>query len=144
LEETTMKKLMTVGSALVLALTLGACKKEETPAAKPVEETKPVEAAKPAEPAPTPAPAADPAAAPAADSSGIPECDEYLATAAKFAACDKLPAEAKDAQLKGVEAAKSSWAALKDAPADAKKAAADSCKASNDGLKQAWTAAGCQ
>jgi hypothetical protein len=141
LEETTMKKLMTVGSALVLALTIGACKKDE-PAPAKVEEAKPVEAAKPAEP--TPAPAAEPAPAAAAESSGIPECDAYLATAQKFAACDKLPAEAKDAQLKGVEAAKASWASMKDAPAEAKKAAADSCKASDDGLKQAWTAAGCQ
>jgi hypothetical protein len=141
LEETTMKKLMTVGSALVLALAIG-CKKEEPPAAAPVEPAKPVEAAKPADPAPEATKPADPAAEAAkVASSGIPECDEYLATAEKFAKCDKLAPEAKDAQAKSVEATKASWAALTDDAS--KKVAADSCKQLNETMAKAWTAAGC-
>jgi hypothetical protein len=136
-----MKKLITVASMLALSFSFG-CKKEEAaaPAEKKVEvpapAPAPVEAPKAAEPAPAPA---------AADSTGIPECDGYLATAAKFAACDKLPKEAKDAQTTALEAAKTGWASLKDpaVPAEAKKAAADACKQSDDALKSAWTAAGC-
>ena len=142
-----MKKLMTLVSVVVMAagFSMGCKKADET---KPADQTatapaKPEEA-KPAEAKPAEAP---PAAAPAAaGSTGIAECDGYLATAEKFAKCDKLPKEAKDAQTQALEAAKTGWASLKDpnVPAEAKKAAADACKQSDDALKQAWTAAGCQ
>ena len=145
-----MKKLMSLVSvfAISAAFSFGCKKAEETKPAetKPAEtapaptEAKPAEA-KPAEPA-----AAAPAAPAAAGGTGIAECDGYLATAEKFATCDKLPKEAKDAQMQALDAAKSGWASLKDpnVPAEAKKAAADACKQSDDALKQAWTAAGCQ
>lgn len=146
-----MKKLMTLVSVVVMAagFSMGCKKAEETkpadPAATaPATDMKPAEA-KPAEAKPAdPAAAAAPAAAPG--STGIAECDGYLATAEKFAKCDKLPKEAKDAQGQALEAAKAGWASLKDpnVPAEAKKAAADACKQSDDALKQAWTAAGCQ
>lgn len=142
-----MKKLMTLVSVVVMAagFSLGCKKAEEAKPAEPAaaapakpEEMKPAEAPKPAE--------AVPAAAAPAGSTGIAECDGYLATAEKFAKCDKLPKEAKDAQTQALEAAKTGWASLKDpnVPAEAKKAAADACKQSDDALKQAWTAAGCQ
>lgn len=150
-----MKKLMSLVSMLAVAslFAFAGCKKEEAapaPAEKKAEETKPVEAAKPEEAKPAeaaaPAEAAKPAEAAAAGDTGIPECNDYLATADKFAKCDKLPKEAKDAQIQALEAAKTGWASLKDpnVPAEAKKAAADGCKQANEAMKQAWTAAGCQ
>ena len=143
-----MKKLMTLVSVVVMAagFSMGCKKADETKPADPAATTPPAtDTAKPAEAKPAEAP---PAAAPAAaaGSTGIAECDGYLATAEKFAKCDKLPKEAKDAQTQALEAAKTGWASLKDpnVPAEAKKAAADACKQSDDALKQAWTAAGCQ
>ena len=141
-----MKKLMTLVSVVVMAagFSMGCKKAEETKPADPAATAPATDMAKPAEAKPAEAP---PAAAPAAaGSTGIAECDGYLATAEKFAKCDKLPKEAKDAQTQALEAAKTGWASLKDpnVPAEAKKAAADACKQSDDALKQAWTAAGCQ
>ena len=65
--------------------------------------------------------------------------------ARKFSTCDKLPPEARDAQLQSLVAAESGWASLRDpsVPAEAKKAAADACRQSTDALEQAWVAAGC-
>ena len=138
-----MKKLMTLVSvfAMAAAFSFGCKKADET---KPAE-TKPAETA-PATPTPAEAKPADMPAAGGAAGTGIAECDSYLATAEKFAKCEKLPAEAKTAQAQALEAAKTGWASLKDpsVPAEAKKAAADACKQSDDALKQAWTAAGCQ
>jgi hypothetical protein len=150
-----MNKLMTLVSVLVMASALSfGCKKGED-ATKPAEgttapktdeakpgEMKPAEAPKPAD-APKPAEGAAPAAA---GSTGIPECDAYVAAAEKLAKCDKVPAEAKDAQMKGLEAAKQGWAALTapNAPPEAKKSAADGCKASEDAVKTALSTNGCQ
>jgi hypothetical protein len=144
MEATIMKKLMTLVSVFVMAAALSVgCKKaeEKAPETKPAETTPTA----PATPPPAEAKPAEPAAA-TGGSTGLPECDSYLSTAEKFAKCDKLPKEAKDAQMQALEAAKSGWASLKDpsVPAEAKKAAADACKQSDDALKQAWTAAGCQ
>jgi len=144
-----MKKLSSLALACALALSFG-CKKEEAaskPADKPAEakpaEVKPAEA-KPAEVKPAEEKPAE--AAPAAEATGIAECDAWVATAANFSKCDKIDAAAKDGMIKGLEAAKAGWAALKDpaVPADAKKAAADTCKKSEEAMKAAWTAAGCQ
>src|SRR5688572_2874949 len=125
-----MKKLTAFASVLALGATLsiaGCKKKEEAPAptteaAKP-EEKKPEEA-KPAEPAPAPADQAAPAAG---GDSGIAECDAYTKTFEKYVACDKVPAQAKDASKQSLEAMKQGWAQFKDpnVPAEAKKAAAD-------------------
>jgi hypothetical protein len=144
-----MKKLMTLVSVVVMAagFSMGCKKAEETKPADPAATAPATDTAKPVEAKPADVKPADPAAAPAAaGSTGIAECDGYLATAEKFAKCDKLPKEAKDAQTQALEAAKTGWASLKDpnVPAEAKKAAADACKQSDDALKQAWTAAGCQ
>ena len=143
-----MKKLMTLVSVVVMAagFSMGCKKAEETKPADPAA-TPPADTAKPVEAKPAEVKPADPAAAPAAaGSTGIAECDGYLATAEKFAKCDKLPKEAKDAQTQALEAAKTGWASLKDpnVPPEAKKAAADACKQSDDALQQAWKAAGCQ
>ena len=137
-----MKKLISIVSmfAMAAALSVG-CKKNEE--AKPAE-TKPAETM----PAPAPAPEATkpaepaPAAAAPAGATGVAECDSYVATLEKYSKCDKIDAAAKDATMKGAEAIKASFAKL-DTP-EAKKAAADGCKSAEDGIKAAWTAAGCQ
>ncbi len=84
-------------------------------------------------------------ATPSNGPTGIAECDEYLKEAEKFATCDKMPQEARDAQLQAIEAAKMGWASLRDpgVPREALDAAADACRQSTDALKQAWQAAGC-
>jgi 2-oxoglutarate dehydrogenase E2 component (dihydrolipoamide succinyltransferase) len=149
-----MKKLVTLFATLALASTLSltGCKKKEeaaktepaaTEAPKTTEpaKTEPAPAA-PADPAAAPAaPAApaDPAAAPAAAAGDLPaECNDYKAALEKVAACDKLPAPAKDAY-------KNAWAgvetSLKAATTPETKAAvASACKAGADSLKQAAAA----
>jgi|JI10StandDraft_1071094.scaffolds.fasta_scaffold03884_15 hypothetical protein len=168
-----MKKLMTVGTVLALALTLAAtgCKKKDENKAAPTTETaKPAAGtaapaagtaapaagtaapaagtAAPADPAAAPAAPADPAAAPAAaaGSSGVPECDEYLATFEKLSKCDKLgPAldglkTAADAQ----KASFASWASMDDTAKKAAQAAAGpGCKTATEGLKTTATSLGC-
>ena len=140
-----MKKLISIVSmfAMAAALSVG-CKKNEE--AKPAE-TKPAETMPAATPTTPPAEAtkpAEPAAAAAAPAgaTGVAECDSYVATLEKYSKCDKIDAAAKDATMKGAEAIKASFAKL-DTP-EAKKAAADGCKSAEDGIKAAWTAAGCQ
>jgi|GEM_PF-5975705 len=152
-----MKKLMTIGTALALALTLSAtgCKKKTDDAAKtPTETAKPEE--KPATPpamdpavppAPPTAPAVDPATNPTvAAATGVPECDEYLSLIEKVAACDKFAAAA-DGVKKAGEAWKASiagWGQLDEASRKtAQSAAATTCKAASDGLKASATSMGC-
>lgn len=154
-----MKKLMTVGTALALALTLSAtgCKKKDENKAAPTTETaKPAAgtaapaagtaAPAAADPAAAPA-AADPAAAPAAaGSSGVAECDEYVATFEKFAKCDKAgPAlEGLKAAAEAQKAAFASWATMDEtAKKAAQAAAATSCKTASDGIKTTAASLGC-
>ena len=145
-----MKKLMTVGTALALALTLSAtgCKKKDENKAAPTTETAKPAAGTAAPAAGTAAPAAaDPAAAPAAaGSTGVAECDEYLATFEKLSKCDKLgPAlegmkTAADAQ----KASFASWASMDETAKKAAQAAAGpGCKTATDGLKTTATSLGC-
>ena len=168
-----MKKLMTVGTALALALTLSAtgCKKKDENKAAPTTETAKPAAGTAAPAAGTAAPAAgtaapaaaDPAAAPAAGtaapaaadpaaapaaagSTGVPECDEYVATFEKLSKCDKLgPAlegmkTAADAQ----KASFASWASMDEATKKAAQAAAGpGCKTATEGLKTTATSLGC-
>jgi hypothetical protein len=137
-----MKKLATLISTLALASTLAiaGCKKKEeaTTEAPKTTDTVVAPAADPAA-APT-APAADPAAAPAAAAGDLPaECNDYKAALEKVAACDKIPAAAKDAY-------KNAWSGIETSltaatTPETKAAVATSCKAGADGLKTA--AAGC-
>ena len=145
-----MKKLATLISTLALASTLAiaGCKKKEeaTTEAPKTTDTVVAPAADPAA-APT-APAADPAVAPAADPAAAPvaaagdlpaECNDYKAALEKVAACDKIPAAAKDAY-------KNAWSGIETSltaatTPETKAAVATSCKAGADGLKTA--AAGC-
>jgi outer membrane murein-binding lipoprotein Lpp len=147
-----MKKITTLLSVAALVTTLGlaGCKKDkknEEAAAPPKTEEPKTDTPK------TDTPKTDTPAAGSADqaktdtppaaggSTGMPECDAYLASVEKLASCDKFPAASKDATLKGVEAMKSGWAAA--TTDDAKKMAGDACKTANDGMKQTAQAMGC-
>jgi hypothetical protein len=137
-----MKKLLTIGTVLALAFSATACKKKEE--AKTTTETKKPADTKPVTPPPVTPPAAPPTAA--ATGTGVPECDEYVATFEKLAKCDKL-GPAADGMKQGFEATKSawaSWATMDDATRKAAQAAAGpGCKAGSDGLKQTATSMGC-
>ena len=76
---------------------------------------------------------------------GIPECDEYRAVAARFQACAEVPAAAREAQKDALAAFESGIATLRDpnVPPEALKAAADACAQSSDALEDAMEAIGC-
>ena len=87
----------------------------------------------------TPAPAA-------AGSSGVAECDEYVATFEKFAKCDKAgPAlEGLKAAAEAQKAAFASWGTMDEtAKKAAQAAAATTCKTASDGIKTTATSLGC-
>lgn len=131
---------------LSLGLSLAACSETEpaAPAAPPAE-VKKEEPAAPAAPAAPPAAEAQPAAA-ASGSTGVPECDEYLATFEKVAACDKMGA-ALEPMKQSVQAQKDAfaqWASFDEATrAAAQAAAGPGCKAGTDSLIQSAQAMGC-
>jgi hypothetical protein len=79
-----------------------------------------------------------------AAATGVKECDDVVAAYEKLFKCDKftgMPAEAQDAQKKGLETMKSAWHFDNDA---AKDAAKPGCKAALDGLQQSAKAMGCE
>jgi hypothetical protein len=86
-----------------------------------------------------------PAAPPSTGTTGVPECDEYIAAVDQYAACDKVPAEARDAVQQGSAQMRDALSPLKDptVPAEARKAAAEGCAAARDALRQSMTAMGC-
>lgn len=131
-------------AALSLVIALGACSETEEPAAAPNTEKAPEPTALPTPPAP-PEPAAAPAAA-AGASTGVPECDEYLATFEKISTCDKL-GPALEPMKTSVQAQKDSfaqWATMDEASRAAIQASAGpGCKAGTDGLVQTAQAMGC-
>jgi hypothetical protein len=78
-----------------------------------------------------------------AGSSGIPECDAYVAAMDTYMACDKVPQSARDAARQGIEAMKQGWADADQMPDDIRKMAADSCKQALDAMRQSTDATGC-
>jgi hypothetical protein len=147
-----MKKLISV-LLLGSVFTFGACKKDDKDEAKK-EDTATKPADKPADPAAAdtkpadpaaadPAKPADPAPAGGAASTGLAECDAYVAAMDKYMTCDKVPQSARDAAKQGLDAMKSGWANMGQMPDDAKKAAGDACKQAVDALKQGAEAMGC-
>lgn len=71
------------------------------------------------------------------------ECADYKSAMEKYAACDKVPAETKDAMKKSFEASSAAWANIGAMPADAKAQMASGCKQGVDALKQGASALGC-
>lgn len=128
-------------------LALSACEKQAEPAkpaapAAAAPATAPATTTTPPPAAPAATTAAPAAAAPvAADSIGVPECDNYIS---KYLACvsGKVP-EASRAQLQAsLDQMRTAWKQA--AATDAGKASlAQACSAANDAAKQSMTAFGC-
>ena len=115
-------------------------------------QSKPPSAPAPAQvPAPAPAPAPDPEAPPPsspAASTGIPECDEYLAVGYLLASCENIPADARQAQRVALDEARASLLSLFDGkteiPPEAMKSIVDACRQSAAALAQAVQEAQCE
>ncbi|MCK6506527.1 hypothetical protein L6R53_24660 [Myxococcota bacterium] len=138
-----MNTSLRLAGALSLLVALAACsEKEEAVEAPPAP---PAEMKAPEAPPVAEAPPAEPAAG-AATSTGVPECDEYLATFEKIATCDKL-GPALDGMKASVQAQKDAfagWAAFDDATrAAAHSAAAPGCKSGTESLIQTAQSMGC-
>lgn len=122
--------------AVAASMSLAACSEKEEPAAPPAAQVKPPEPPKPVEP-PPPATGAN---------TGVPECDEYLATFEKLSTCDKL-GPALEGMKQSAEAQRASfaqWAQFDDATrAAAQQAAAPGCKSATESLVSTATAMGC-
>jgi len=88
----------------------------------------------------TAAPAA-PAAAPAGNSVGVPECDDYIS---KYEACinSKVPEMARGALKDAFDRTRTEWKAAAATP-EGKQGLAIACKAASDAAKQAVAAYGC-
>src|SRR5512142_160927 len=136
-----MKKL--TGSVLVCAvaaLFAAGCNKEKAP-----------ESHAAMVPTATTAPAAEPAAktatTKAAESTGVAECDSYLAAVEKYLNCAKVPQAVRDGQAMSAKQMRSSWASWATMPEDARKAAQaaakTSCASALTAVKQAASASGC-
>jgi len=87
---------------------------------------------------PLPAEAAAPVTHASTVATGIPECDRYVATARQLIRCDRMPAEARQAQQQALDAAEMGWKSLADpqVPAEAKQAVADACRDAAAALAQ--------
>jgi hypothetical protein len=141
-----MKKITTLLTVVALATTLGlaGCKKDKkkdeavTPA-KTEEPAKTDTPAKTDEPAKTDTPPSPTTGG----SSGLADCDAYVALMDKYLSCDKVPQATRDGAKTSLDAMKSGWANAAGLPDDAKKSTNDACKQAADGLKQAATALGC-
>lgn len=125
--------------ALLGILALGCKKKDETAAAPAEETTAAAEKPAAAEPAKE-APQAEAAAA--ADSVGIPECDEYLS---KYAKCveGSVPEAGRATMEKNIAQMRAAWkqAAQTDA---GKQGLPTACKTALDSAKQAMAAYNCE
>lgn len=83
----------------------------------------------------------------AAETTGVPECDSYLAVVEKYMACEKVPQAARDAQKQARDQMRSSWANWSGLPEDSRKMAqanaATACSTALSSLKVAASASGC-
>lgn len=76
---------------------------------------------------------------------GVAECDAYVAVLQRYAQCNALPVDAKQALLQAVGQMTDAWKSLRDpsvAP-EARKAAADACRQAADALRESAKAQGC-
>ncbi|HTJ47730.1 MAG TPA: hypothetical protein VL463_36790 [Kofleriaceae bacterium] len=83
---------------------------------------------------------------PGAGTSGVPECDAYVETLRRYAQCNALPVDTKQALMQAVSQMSDAWKPLHDpnTPPEAKKAAADACKQAIDALRVSAQGQGCQ
>lgn len=82
------------------------------------------------------------ATAPAADSIGVAECDQYLAA---YESClkDKVPAAARDMMKASLDGARASWRQAASTP-EGRAGLATACKSARDSARQAMSSYGCQ
>jgi hypothetical protein len=75
----------------------------------------------------------------------VAECDAYAAAFTRYASCDKVPQQAKDAAKSAMDQMRQGWSALgaPDVAPAARQAAADSCKTAMGSLQQSASALGC-
>jgi hypothetical protein len=71
---------------------------------------------------------------------GIAECDQYMQALQRFAQCNTVPVEAKQALQQAMSQMGNTWRSLSP---EAKKAAADACKQGTDAIRSAAKAQGC-
>jgi len=83
----------------------------------------------------------------AAETTGVPECDAYLAAVDQYMACEKVPQAARDAQKQAKDQMRSGWASWSSLPEDSRKMAqanaATACTTALNSLKVAASASGC-
>lgn len=83
----------------------------------------------------------------AAETTGVPACDSYLAAVDKYMACEKVPQAARDAQKQARDQMRSGWASWSSLPDDSRKMAqanaATACTTALSSLKVAASASGC-
>jgi len=133
-------------TVLVLALAamfaVAGCKKQETATTETAATTDTAAAADTAAATETTATTAT-----TAQSTGVAECDSYLAALEKYMNCANVPQAARDAQKQAADQMRTSWASWAGLPEDARKVAQDaaktSCTTALTTLKQAATASGC-
>ncbi len=89
----------------------------------------------------TTATTAKPSAAPAADSVGVPECDDYIS---KYEKCinSKVPEMARATMKAAFDQTRASWKSAAATP-EGKQGLAAACKMAMDSTKQAVAAYGC-
>jgi hypothetical protein len=76
-------------------------------------------------------------------SSGIAECDAYVALMDRWLRCDKVPQAARDGAKQGIDAMLAGWDTVKDWSEEQRKVAADACGQAVDALRQGAQAMGC-
>ena len=78
----------------------------------------------------------------AADSTGVAECDQYLAA---YETClkDKVPAAARDMMKSSFESTRASWRQAAATP-EGRAGLATTCKAARDAARQSMASYGCQ
>jgi hypothetical protein len=74
---------------------------------------------------------------------GIEDCDRYVAAVERYLACDSVPAGAADAIRQGLDAMIEGFKELHDAPEEARHAAADACRQGLQALTESARALGC-
>jgi len=128
--------------ASAIALMLAACQQQapSTPAAQTGASAQ--RAATPATPpAATPPAATPPASAAVADSTGVPECDDYLS---KYQACvdSKVPEAARAALRQSLDQTRAAWRSAMTTPGG-KNGMAAACTQARDAAKTSMAAYGC-
>jgi hypothetical protein len=85
-------------------------------------------------------------AAPSRPETGIAECDELQTVFQAYAACDRVPEQARAAMRDSMVAMAESWKQLRhpEAPAEARRAAAEACRQATQALLDSAQALGCR